>query len=50
MKVEQLYNRFAPFYDPFRTLWRKLAAEKIENFLERELLARCLPLKGKILD
>ncbi|NOX97169.1 MAG: class I SAM-dependent methyltransferase [Nitrospirae bacterium] len=50
MKVEQLYNRFAPFYDPFRTLWRKLAAEGMEDFLERELLPRYLPQEGIILD
>ncbi len=50
MKVEQLYNRFAPFYDPFRILWRRLAAEGMEDFLERELLPRYLPPEGKILD
>ncbi len=50
MKVEQIYNRFASFYDPFRVLWRRLAAEGMEDLLERELLPRYLPPEGKILD
>ncbi len=50
MKVEQFYNRFAPFYDPFRVLWRRLAVEGMEDFLERELLPHYLTPEGKILD
>lgn len=48
--VQKLYRWWAPHYDGFRISWRKIMAEGIEGYLEKEILARFLFRQARILD
>lgn len=48
--VQRLYHWWAPHYDGFRISWRKIMAEGVEGYLEREVLARFLFPHTRILD
>jgi ubiquinone/menaquinone biosynthesis C-methylase UbiE len=48
--VQKLYRWWAPYYDGFRVSWRKIMAEGIEGYLEKEILTRFLFPQARILD